>query len=213
MKIFIDPNDVLNKFDKNLFYKESFLLFSVLVAGKSSEMIKNKTNALIFEIIGDHEPESLFNTIIEKYKDNNFEEFINLLKKHKTGKYNLLLKFINDIKFFNINLNNCSIEDLEKISGIGKKSSRFFMMYNRLDQENIAVLDTHILKFLHLNGFDVPNQTPTGKKYDEIEQMFLEIAKNIEPKMTIRELDFKLWFYAKTYNKVPKVEKNKLIFY
>lgn len=211
-KVYIDPNDVKGKLDYNLFYKECFLLFSVLVAGKSSESIKHKTNALVYDIIGEDEPESLFILIKEKYSDNNFEPFLNVLKKHKTGKYSLLIKFINDVTKNHFNLMSCSIEELESITGIGKKSSRFFMLYNRKDCKDIAVLDTHILKFLSKNGYDVPEQTPSGKKYDEIEKIFVNISKKLIPSISIYDLDFKLWYNAKMNKNIPKIIDNRLVF-
>lgn len=210
----IDPNDVKGKLNYNLFYKESFVLFSVMVAGKSSTMMMNKTNNLIDDIIKDSEkPKSLFDFIINNYSDNDFESLMLLLKKNKTGKYSLLLKFFTDIKNTKINVSKCSLQDLEQIKGIGKKSSRFFMLYNREDIQDIAVLDTHILKFLSSNGVkDVPKQTPSGKQYNRLEQEFIALSRKIEPKMSIYDLDFQLWYNAKEYNKVPKIINQKLVF-
>lgn len=205
---YINPNDVKDKLDFSLFYKETFILFAVMVAGKSSTSIMYKTNSLVSDIVSDQTPSSLFDFIIDNYSDNNFESLIVLLKKHKTGKYTLLLKFFNDIKRTKINLLNCSLSELESITGIGKKSSRFFMLYNRADYQNVAVLDTHILKFLGKNGIDVPKQTPTAKIYDKLEKDFLAIAAKIKPEITVPELDFLLWFNAKEYNLVPILNKD-----
>ena len=80
MTIYVDPNDVKGKLDYPLFYKESFLLFAVMVAGKSSETIKKKTNELIADLIGKDKPESLFSYIIENYGKNDFEKLLEMLK-------------------------------------------------------------------------------------------------------------------------------------
>lgn len=211
--IYIDPNDVKGKLDYSLFYKESFLLFAVLVAGKSSESIKKKTNALISDIIGEDKPDSLYAYILENLSDNDFEGLLTLLKKHKTGKYSLILNFFRDVKKSKIDLRTCSMNELESLRGVGKKSSRFFMVYNRSDQQNCAILDTHILKFLRANGYDAPQQTPSGKLYDQLEKNFLEIIETVKPKQTLAEIDFLIWYKAKTENKTAYVSKEgELIF-
>lgn len=205
----IDPNDVKNKLDYPLFYKECFVLFSVLVAGKSSTMIMDKTNNLIDDIIKDKKPKSLFKYIIKKHSDNNFNSLMELLRKHKTGKYSLLLKFFNDIKNKEIDVSKCNLEELESISGIGKKSSRFFMLYNREDVKDIAVLDTHILKFISANGIDnVPKQTPSGKQYDYFEKEFLKLMHKIKPETTVYDLDFLIWYNAKEHNMIPIINND-----
>lgn len=210
---YVNPNEVKNKLDYPLFYKESFLLFAVLVAGKSSKTIMKKTNELIADIIGKENPKSLYDHIMEKYSENEFEALISLLKKHKTGKYTLLKNFFKDIKSSKINLKTCSIIDLESLRGVGKKSSRFFMVYNRADQKNCAILDVHILKFLRANGIEAPEQTPSGKKYDELECLFLELLEKVKPKMTLQEMDFKIWYEAKENDRIPYVSKSgELIF-
>lgn len=206
---YIDPNDVKGKLDYPLFYKESFLLFAVLVAGKNSEMIKKKTNNLISDIIKDKNPESLFDYIISNYKENDFEKLLEILKKHKTGKYSLILNFFRDLDSSKINISNCSMEELESLRGIGKKSSRFFMVYNRADIKDCAILDTHILKFIRANGFDAPEQTPSSpKKYDELEKIFLDLSKKVKPSMSIPDLDFLLWYSAKTKKETAIILKN-----
>ena len=209
----IDPNFVKDKLHYNLFYKEAFILFSVLVAGKQSAVIMDKTNNLIDEIIEDERPDSLFNFIINKYSENNFEDLMDLLKKHKTGKYSLLEKFFKGIEESKINVSTCTLDELESLKGVGKKSSRFFMLYNRSDIQEVAVLDTHILKFLDKNGIEVPKQTPPPKVYDKLEKEYLFLAHKIEPRMTLADLDFLLWYNAKEYGKIPYIdENNELVF-
>ncbi len=208
--IYIDPNNVKGKLDYSLFYKESFLLFSVLVAGKNSTMIMKKTNSLISDFIKEDKPKSLFKYIQDNY---NSQEIEFLLKKNKTGKYTLLNNFFEDIKNNKINLLNCSLEELENIRGVGKKSSRFFMVYNRADQKDCAILDTHILKFLRANGIEAPEQTPNGKKYNDLEKEFLFLLKSIKPKKTLADLDFEIWYEAKENNKIPIISKEGKLIY
>lgn len=206
--IYIDPNDVKGKLDYPLFYKESFLLFAVLVAGKNSTMIMHKTNALISDIIGDNKPDSLFKYISKHFSDNNFQPLLDVLKKNKTGKYSLLINFFKDIKESKIDLLTCGLDELESLRGVGKKSSRFFMVYNRADQQDCAILDTHLLKFIKKNGYDAPEQTPSGKKYDELEKIFIQLASTVRPKQSIADIDFEIWYQAKEHGLVPVIDKN-----
>jgi thermostable 8-oxoguanine DNA glycosylase len=53
------------------------------------------------------------------------------------------------------------------------------------------VLDVHILKYLRSQGFEAPKQTPSGKKYLELEKNFLELAK--KNNMTPADFDLMLW--------------------
>lgn len=205
---YIDPNDVKGKLDFPLFYKESFLLFAVLVAGKNSTMIMHKTNQLIKDIINEENPTSLFQYIIDNHSDNGFKSLDELLRKNKTGKYSLIINFFKDIKKSNIDLLSCKIEELESLRGVGKKSSRFFMVYNRSDQQDCAILDTHLLKFLNKNGYPAPEQTPSGKKYDELEAAFISLAKTVRPKQSIADIDFEIWYQAKENGLTPFIDVN-----
>lgn len=211
--IYINPNDVKNKLNKPLFYKESFLLFAVLVAGKSSTMIMKKTNALIADLIGNENPTSLFQYVIDHYGTNDFQALEEVLRKNKTGKYSLILNLFRDLESSKIDLMTCTIPELENLRGVGKKSSRFFMVYNRSDQQDCAILDVHILKFLNKNGIESPAQTPNGKHYDRLERAFIDLIKTINPKESIADIDFKIWYEAKEHGRVPIVtETGQLIF-
>ena len=120
-----------------------------------------------------------------------------VLKESKLGQYNKLAKAFTQFVNLNLNLKECSHIDLEQIHGIGKKTSRFFLLYNR-EQANYACLDTHILKFMRdvLKINNVPKNTPSGKRYDVLEQLFLDYANSINKKPA--ELDLEIW---KKYNK------------
>lgn len=89
-----------------------------------------------------------------------------------------------------LNLKTCSVEDLESIPGIGPKTSRCFVIHSRRDQQ-YAGLDRHILSFLKDKGHNVPKATPTGKKYRELELIFL--AYVAESGMTVSSFDLMIW--------------------
>ena len=91
-----------------------------------------------------------------------------------------------------LNLRTCSIAELEQIYGVGKKTSRFFVMYTRPDQNEYAILDVHILAWLREQGYDAPTQTPRGpKSYEWLESMFVQEASSRG--VTPLELDRAIW--------------------
>ena len=118
------------------------------------------------------------------------------LKAHKLGQYKRLEKAFRGILVFKNKLDKVSAEDLECIDGIGPKTSRFFLLHSRPNLR-VAVLDTHILKFLNEKGYKVPKATPSDKKkYRKIELDFLsecdKAGKNVA------DMDLEIW---KSYSK------------
>lgn len=90
-----------------------------------------------------------------------------------------------------LDLHRCDVQDLEKINGIGMKTSRFFVLHTRKNAQ-VACLDVHILRWLKSYcGVQVPSQTPAKKKYLELEEIFLEAAKAL--RMQPADLDLKIW--------------------
>jgi len=73
-------------------------------------------------------------------------------------------------------------------------------MYTRRNQR-LAVLDTHILAYMHELGYDVPRATPQSpKRYKAIEEQFLKLCdeKGIAP----HEFDNFIWqTRTKSYKK------------
>lgn len=91
-----------------------------------------------------------------------------------------------------LDLRTCSADDLEKIHGIGMKTSRCFIIHSR-PGARYAGLDTHILKHLKACGVEnVPKSTPSSKKeYLRLEKEFLKIADL--NKMTPAAYDLMIW--------------------
>jgi len=88
-------------------------------------------------------------------------------------------------------LRRCTVHDLEAVYGVGPKTARFFLTHSRPDQ-NFAVLDTHILRWMRVNvDAYAPRATPSGKRYAEVEQDFLAYCaeRNVSP----AELDLQIW--------------------
>jgi thermostable 8-oxoguanine DNA glycosylase len=114
----------------------------------------------------------------------------NELKTFGIGCNNVKSNYIRDLINSNINLRTCTVDDLEKIKGIGPKTARCFLIHSRKNQQ-YAGLDTHILKFLKDKGHSVPKATPTGKKYKELEQIFLSLVK--ESDKSVAQFDLDVW--------------------
>jgi thermostable 8-oxoguanine DNA glycosylase len=63
--------------------------------------------------------------------------------------------------------------DLESIAGVGPKTARYFIMYSRPNAQ-VAALDTHILRWLQMQGYDAPKATPSSPEtYRRLEKAFL----------------------------------------
>ena len=108
----------------------------------------------------------------------------------KLGQYDRLEKAFKGIIQFKNRLKSVTIEELESVYGIGSKTSRFFILHSRPDQQ-IAVLDTHILKWMYSQGYDVPKATPRKELYGKIEKDFLTEAWKREK--TPAEFDLEIW--------------------
>lgn len=92
-----------------------------------------------------------------------------------------------------LDIRACTIDELENIYGIGRKTSRFYISYTRPDEAyKYAILDTHILSWLRFIGHDAPKSTPKGvTRYKELETTFLnEAAKRGKSSL---ELDREIW--------------------
>jgi thermostable 8-oxoguanine DNA glycosylase len=96
--------------------------------------------------------------------------------KHKLGKYGLLTRSFSALARSGIDLSTCTVEELQQFPGIKSKTARFFILHSRRDQE-LAVIDTHILKELRRLGLTQLRTIPTGKNYIELERVFIEHLK------------------------------------
>ena len=114
------------------------------------------------------------------------------MKAHGIGCYNAKAKTFKHLvgNGLYIDLKKCSIEHLEAIPGIGPKTARCFLIHSRKNQQ-YAGLDTHILKFLRDKGHEVPKSTPTGKKYRDLEKVFLGYVA--ESGMSVADFDLMIW--------------------
>lgn len=171
---------------------QEFLLFSIFVPGKSAAQTIKKLK-LLLEDEGYSELPFLK---LGKWLESGVLD--DKIKHFKFGQYTRLSKTIPQL--IKVNPKLCSITDLEAIPGIGPKSARFYILHSRRNV-SVAVLDTHILKWLGSTGYaGIPKSTPTTKSlYLKIENYFLQEVKKLN--ITAAELDFKIWYsYANNKN-------------
>lgn len=180
----IDPKNII-KYDRTDKELIELAIFCICVAGKSAKTIAPRIDRLCNE-----------------YKVFNTPYLAHQLKGLGVGCYRQKANTVRDLLNSNISLRHCEVEDLESIKGIGPKTARFFINSSR-PNTNFAVLDTHILKFLRDKGYDVPKSTPSGKRYLELEQLFLSLVPDGQ---TVAEFDLEIW--KKYSQKVDSRQKN-----
>lgn len=129
------------------------------------------------------------------------------MKAHGIGCYNNKAKSWRHLSNSNIDLKSCTLEELESIPGIGPKTARCFLIHSRRDQ-NYAGLDTHLLKFLRLVGYDAPKSTPTKKKYAYLEKEFLDLVK--KSGKPVAYFDLVIWNYYSKNSPSPSSERDML---
>ena len=201
MKILIDPYKVTN-FKRSQNELEEFLLFCIVVAGKTAYIQARKLDEFLasvktrlmmpeninpFQIIRSAEQHGVL-----------FEE----IKKAKLGQYKKIYSGFKYISEREYNLNKMTPDILEKIPGVGMKTSRFFLLHSDIFYSNkIAILDTHILKFIKENIDDkAPKSTPVIPiTYRYWEDMFLRWC--LDNSKNMAEFDLEVW---KSYARVAK---------
>lgn len=199
----IDPTDV-TKYDRTDAELEEFFMFCVVVAGKTAMTQARLLEGFIQSL--PHPEASPFQRMLSQSLSSK-ATLISKIKASRLGQYNRLEKcfkqaigaFGNDVLLGNIigtapcgrTLRDCTVTDLESITGIGPKTARFFLLHTRENQK-IAALDTHILHYMRDQGIDTPKVTPgKGAKYRELENKFVELAE--ASGMSVADFDLKIW--------------------
>ncbi len=180
----IDPSKITN-YNLDNYQLQEILLFWVCVAGKTADVIARRLNNILdsWECDRNKMPFSVIKALDKS-------ELGIILKDNGIGCFNLKAQAMKELADNNFDLRNCTVEDLESITGIGMKTSRCFIIHSRKEAP-YAGLDTHILKHLALCGYNVPKSTPTKKKYLELEKVFVSMAR--QQGKTIAEYDLEIW--------------------
>lgn len=168
----IDPVNITN-FNLNRYRLEETLLFWVCAAGKNALSSARALDRFLTSIDGHKRPFESIWSVCDRF---GFPKLPLLMKKAGIGCYNQKAMTFWQLADSELNLKTCSVSDLEQIKGIGRKTSRCFVMHSRANAR-CAGLDTHILHFLADQGYVVPKATPSSQKeYLRLENAFLKLA-------------------------------------
>ena len=181
----IDPKNITN-FNRTEAELQEFLLFCIVVAGKNSHQQAIKLEKFIegIKCRGYSTPFGNLDSILLD------SEIWQRLNEVKMGQYTRITKSFREVSRLR-NLTTITVTELEKVKGIGAKTARFFVLHSRPNQ-NLAVLDTHILRWLREDlGHNAPKATPSLKRYLELEQVFL--AEAAKRGMSPDALDLDIW--------------------
>ena len=183
---------------------EENILFWIVAAGKNGTTSARLLNNLLEEIqlLTYPLPDNVtpFQTVKFSNGVNNLRM---LMKAHGIGNHKMKSQAFWELVHSDINLRSCSLDDLIKIHGIGRKTAAGFLLHTR-PNVRLACLDTHVLKFLRDYGImGVPKSTPgkRSKKYTELEDQFLAIADWWQ--IDLAELDLAIWNHYRVTPKVP----------
>jgi hypothetical protein len=165
----IDPADV-TKFDRTPAELEEWWLFSTVVAGKTAT-----TQARLLDgFLNDNRQssdESPFAVVRRLVLSGSLGE---RLQHSRLGQYRRLLRCWQES--LHLDLARAPVEAFEAVHGVGPKTARMFILHSRPDQR-LAVLDTHVLKFLRASGATTLEATPSHPTtYRRLELAFLNHA-------------------------------------
>lgn len=190
MAVMIDPTKITN-YRLSIAKTEEVILFWVCAAGKNGVTAARCLDRLLCawrdkatNLVNDKP--SPFDIV--RYI-NQFGDLAGEMKKHGIGCYNAKAKTFVALAQKNLDLKNCSVEDLESIPGIGPKTARCFLIHSRKNQQ-YAGLDTHVKKYMKDLGYSIPNSI-SKKKYLEIESKFISLANHSG--MKIADFDLMVW--------------------
>jgi hypothetical protein len=182
MTALIDPKNITS-YNRSYSELETFWLFCLFVAGKNSDTASLKLSKFLEHMTPWDTPFSYLGSI----------DIHNSLINIKSGQYTRLSKAIE--QSLDLDLRNCSLDDLTSIYGVGPKTARFFLLHTRENCE-YAVLDTHILKWIrnHHGYGDAPKDTPQKQdEYDYWSNIAITLMKNHYPDMSLADIDLLIW--------------------
>ncbi len=203
----VNPYDITN-YNRTQSELEEFLLFTIVVAGKTAYIQAQKLDQFLKSInIRLMMPDRV--SPFQSLKSaNDHGILMEEIHKAKLGQYKKIYSAFIYIIEHSINLNFTTPIELEHIPGVGMKTSRFFLLHSDVTyKDNIAILDTHILKFIRENiDTGAPKSTPTNSnKYKYWEDKFLFWCT--ENKKNTAEFDLEVWkSYARKNKEVSESE-------
>ncbi len=179
----ISPTSItdFNRTERQL---QVFWLFCIMVAGKNSDQTATKLSRMLQDNAENELPFDYFRA--------NPHAIHNMLVAHKIGQYGRIEKAIQ--QSLDLDLRTATVEELMGVYGVGPKTARFFVLHSRADA-TCAVLDTHVLKWLKVQGaLNVPDSTPPeGAEYERLGKLFLFYIKAQYPGLSVAEADLLIW--------------------
>lgn len=175
----------LTNFNRNKKELEEFLIFCLFSAGKSIKKTAQYTNILFASVTRPFE-------YLENLSSQNLLE--STLKVFKTGQYKRYTKAIQQITNSSIDLKNCTLKELSKLYAIGDRTARLFILHTK-PNENLAVIDKHILNFFEKNDIDISlikeQSINNADAYRLSENIILRYCRQLNMKPC--DFDQKLW--------------------
>ena len=199
----IDPYKITN-YNRNQYELEEFLLFCIVVAGKTAYIQAQKLNDFLVSVNTRLCMPEYINPFQSLKSAEQHEILMEEIQKAKLGQYKKIYTGFKYISEHNLDLRKTTTEQLELVPGVGMKSSRFFLLHSdETYKDNIAILDTHILKFIKENIDNrAPKSTPTIRvTYKYWEDVFLYWCE-LNNK-NVADFDLEVW---KSYARVAKIE-------
>lgn len=163
------------KVQNDAYHKQCFLIHAMLVAGKNAATMEPKIRALVNLRRANEMP---FDMLYRLYQEGNL---LNALHRIRSGQYRRLA--IGLAQLSRLDVDTCTIEDLECVIGIGPKTAAYYMMYCR-GAADVAANDTHVKKFLKEIGCE-------SRNYRTQERVFLEACRALG--VSNKELDDLVW--------------------
>lgn len=204
----IDPLNITN-YNRTPIELQLFFLFCIFVANKPSDVTAKKVNNMflprydnafnlrvleenpLIHDEGIHSPFAVIHIMVK------FKLVRKWLEHWKVGQYARFTRAIHDVHetflLGTAHLDTITLDNLMKITGMGMKSARFFLVHSRWDQPH-AILDVHVLKWLNQVYGTSHKKTPSNPQdYKLLEGLFL--GECVKWKKGPAEMDTFIWQY------------------
>jgi thermostable 8-oxoguanine DNA glycosylase len=195
----VDPYNITN-YDRTKDELECFLLFCIVVAGKTAYIQARKLDEFLTSINKRLMMPEHVNPFQSLKSAEQHGILMEEILKAKLGQYKKIYNGFKYITEHEYDLTRMTPDLLERIPGVGMKTSRFFLLHSDKNYKDIiAILDTHILKFIKENIDDrAPKSTPTIRvTYKYWEDLFLYWCQCNNK--NVADFDLEVWkSYART---------------
>jgi thermostable 8-oxoguanine DNA glycosylase len=199
----IDPYNI-TKYNRTQNELEEFLLFCIVVAGKTAYIQAQKLEEFLTSVNKRLMMPEHINPFQSLKSAEQHGILFEEIKLAKLGQYRKIYSGFKYLAEKEYNLSRMTPKILEEIPGVGMKTSRFFLLHSdTFYKDRIAILDTHILKFIKENIDErAPKSTPViPLTYRFWEDRFLNWCS--ENNKNVADFDLEVW---KSYARVKKDE-------